>query len=293
MSASVQPLTDVLGAEINGVDISSGSHDANFQLALDALLDRQLVVIRGQSLEPGEFAAFAARFGQPHLHILDHLRHAEYPEILPLSNVFENGEPIGVYDGAAYWHTDMSYEADPAFATLVHSIEAPERGGDTRFCNMVRAYDALPGSMKSKIEDLSVVHHYGNRSDLDQESRTGASQLDERQQARVKNVHHPLVKRHPISGRKALYAVSGSSMGIGGWPQDEGVALLDELAAHATSPEFVHGHHYRVGDVVIWDNYGTMHSATLMPPATGPDDTRILHRISVTGLPAAHSPATH
>ena len=213
------PLSEMAGAEIDGVCLSGGDGAAVFRRVLDALVDRQVVVVRDQTLTPASFAGFAARFGRPQPHILDHLRHPEFPEILPLSNVFENGEPTGVYDGAAYWHTDMSYEADPAFATLVYAIKVPQSGGETRFADMARAYDALSDRVKARIDDLTVVHRYGNRADSDSSSRTGASPLNQAQSGRAENVFHPLVKRHPISGRKALYAVSGSSMGIDGWPQ--------------------------------------------------------------------------
>ncbi len=286
METEIRPLADALGAEITGIDLAADDQ-AGFQTVLSALLDRQVVAVRGQSLSPAAFARFAAHFGQPQPHILDHLRHPEEPAILPLSNIFKDGAPVGVYDGAAYWHTDMSYEADPAFATLVYSIQAPEAGGDTRFANLAGAYDGLSDAMKKRIADLVVRHHYGNRQDRDQGSRTGASPLSEEQQAKVTDVFHPLVLKHPLSGRKALYAVSGSSMGIQGWPDDEAADLLDELAAHATQPAYVHGHHYAVGDLVVWDNYATLHSATLTPPATCAVDTRLLHRISVTGLPAS------
>ena len=284
---NLRPLSDTLGAEISGIDLATPPDAALFGEILAALIDNHVIVIPGQALSAGAFAGFARLFGRPQPHILDHLRDAEYPEILALSNVFENGEPTGVYDGAAYWHTDMSYEAEPAFATLVYSIAAPADGGDTRFANMARAYDALPDATKQRIDALTVVHHYGNRADLEETSSTSASELTEAQKQRVDNVHHPLVMRHPISGRKALYGVAGSAMGIVGWPDDEAIALLDELTAHATAPRFVHAHRYAVGDVVVWDNSATLHAATLIAPATGPADTRLLQRISVKGTPAA------
>ena len=284
---NLRPLSDALGAEISGIDLATPPDAALFGEILAALVDNHVLAIPGQSLSPGAFAGFARLFGRPQPHVLDHLRHAEYPEILALSNVFENGKPTGVYDGAAYWHTDMSYEAEPAFATLVYAVAAPADGGDTRFANLARAYDALPGATKRRIDGLSVVHHYGNRANLDESSSTSASVLSDEQKRYVENVHHPLVLRHPISGRKALYGVAGSAMGIVGWPDDEAVALLDELTAHATAPRFVHAHRYAVGDVVVWDNSATLHAATLIAPATGPADTRLLQRISVKGTAAA------
>ena len=282
---SLRPLGEALGAEVTGLDLSLDPGEAVFDELLSAFVTHQVMVIPGQGLTAGQFARFARRFGRPQPHILSHLRHPDFPEILPLSNVFEDGEPTGVYDGAAYWHTDMSYEEEPAFATLVYSIQAPEEGGETRFANMVRAYEALPQKTRRMIDGLTVLHHYGNRSDPEEDSRTSASKLNEAQKKEVRNVYHPLVRPHPISGAKALFGVSGSSFGIVGWPDGEAVALLDELKTHATRPEFVYKHRYAVGDVVLWDNAQTLHAATLIPPATGPSDTRLLWRISVKGLP--------
>ena len=286
MPGRIRALSEAMGAELSGADLSAGDGTEVCRQVLGALVDRQVVVIRDQKLTPAAFARFAARFGRPQPHVLDHLRHPDFPEILPLSNVIEKGEPTGVYDGAAYWHTDMSYETDPAFATLVYSIKAPQSGGETRFANMAGAYDALSDRLKARIEDLTVVHRYGNRASPEPSSRTGASPLNQDQAGRVEDVLQPLVKRHPISGRKALYAVAGSSMGIEGWPHNEGVALLDELTAHATQSTFTYTHRYAVGDVVVWDNFATLHAATLIPPATGPGDTRLLHRISVKRNPS-------
>lgn len=283
---SLRPLGEALGIEVADLDLTRDLGDAEFQELLTAFVSYQVAVIPRQALEAGQFARFARRFGRPQPHILSHLRHADFPEILPLSNVFKDGAPTGVYDGAAYWHTDMSYEAEPAFATLVYSIQAPEAGGETCFANMARAYEALPEKTRTMIEGLTVLHHYGNRSDPSEESRTSASPLSDEQKEEVRNVYHPLVRPHPISGAKALFAVSGSSFGIVGWPDGEAMDLLDELKAHATRPEFVYRHRYAVGDLVLWDNASTLHSATLIPPATGPSDTRLLWRISVKGLPS-------
>lgn len=283
---SVRPLPEALGAEISGVELSGELDDRAMREILAAFVAHQVMVIRGQTLSAGQFARFAGRFGRPQPHILSHLRHPEHPEILPLSNVFQDGAPIGVYDGAAYWHTDMSYEAEPAFATIVYSIQAPADGGETCFANMVRAYEALPAKTRRMIDGLTVLHHYGNRTDPEEASRTSASPLSDEQKKEVRNVYHPLVRAHPISGAKALYGVSGSSFGIVGWPDGEAVALLDELKAHATRPEFIYRHRYAVGDVVAWDNPSTLHAATLIPPATGPADTRLLWRVSVKSLPS-------
>jgi hypothetical protein len=148
---------------------------------------------------------------------------------------------------------------------------------------MFSAYDALTASMKERIDDMVVLHHYGNRADMDESSRTSAERLTPEQKKRVTNVFHPLVQRHPITGRKSLYGVAGSSFGIVGMPDDEALELLDELKAHATQPRFVTQYDYGVGDVAAWDTYSTLHMATLHDRATTPETRRLLWRVSVTG----------
>ena len=139
------------------------------------------------------------------------------------------------------------------------------------------AYDDLPEVMKRRVDGLVALHHYGNRDDLDQASRTVASVLNEQQEGKMAWVRHPVVRHHPVTGRKALYAVSGSSFGIEGMPRDEAHALLDELKRHATQDKYRLRLKYGVGDLVIWDNASLLHSATL----TDPEDPRTLWRITV------------
>jgi taurine dioxygenase len=211
--------------------------------------------------------------------VLDQFHHPEYPGVLILSNVKHDGKPIGLADGGTYWHSDYSYLEIPARATTLYSIQVPKVGGNTLLADQVTAYEDLSDSMKKRIDGLVAVHHYGNRDDMDVTSRTVAYPPDERQKAQrgISFLTHPLVRRHPLTGRKALYAVAGTSMGIVGMPDDKGLALLRELAAHSTQPKYQFSVGYDVGDVVIWDNAAVLHSATL----TDPDDPRTLWRITV------------
>ena len=160
---------------------------------------------------------------------------------------------------------------------MLYSIVVPKVGGDTLFANQYAAYDDLSAAMKARIENLVGLHHYGNRDDLNETSRTVASVLTDEQKNRMNWVRHRIARAHPVTGRKALYAVSGSSFGIEGMPDDEAIALLDELKAHATQPKYQYRLKYGVGDVVIWDNASLLHSATLIDP----NDARTLWRITV------------
>src|SRR5213595_2322260 len=257
--------------------LETDSMRAPFKEIWDAFFRAQVLVFRGQKLAANEYLTFARQFGRPEPHVIDQFHHPEHADILILSNVKKDGAPTGLADAGTYFHTDYSYLEVPARATLLYSIQVPSKGGDTLFANQYAAYDALPGTMKHKLESLVALHHYGNRDDLDKGSRTVASVLSEEQEKKVTWVRHPVVRRHPVTGRKALYAVSGSSFGIEGMPQDEAIDLLDELRDHATQEKYQYRLKYGVGDVVIWDNASLLHAATL----TEPDDPRTLWRITV------------
>jgi taurine dioxygenase len=279
--ATFTPLSACFGLQAEGVDLSRPLTKQAFDELEAAFYRGALLVLRAQRLDPPQFHAFAQRLGVPEPHVIDQFHHPELRDILILSNVRRDGRPIGLADGGTYFHTDYSYLETPARATLLHSITVPSKGGETLFADQRAAYDDLPDSMKRRIEGLVGRHHYGNREDLDKSSRTVASVLTDEQEARLDWVRHPLVRVHPVTGRRALYAVSGSSFGIEGMPDDEGRALLDELKAHALQPKYRLGVKYGVGDVVIWDNLSLLHSATL----TDPDDPRTLWRITVKAPP--------
>ena len=250
---------------------------APFREIWDAFFAGQVLVFRGLELGASEFLAFARQFGRPEPHVIDQFHHPEHADILILSNVKKNGEPVGLADAGTYFHTDYSYLDIPARATMLYSLQVPMKGGDTLFADQYAAYDELPAAMKQRIDGLVALHHYGNRDDLDRDSRTVASVLSEEQERKMAWVRHPVVRRHPITGRKALYSVSGSSFGIDGMPQDEAIDLLDELKRHATQPKYQYRLKYGVGDLVLWDNASLLHSATL----TDPDDPRTLWRITI------------
>jgi alpha-ketoglutarate-dependent taurine dioxygenase len=284
----IKPLSPGFGLEAHGVDLSAPLSDAAFAEIEDAFFDGQVLAFRQQWLTCQQFLAFARRFGPPEPHVIDQFHHPDDPNILILSNVEIDGEPQGLADAGTYFHTDYSYLAVPARATMLYSIEVPEVGGDTLFANQYAAYDDLPAAMKAKIEPLRGIHHYGNRKIAEGEDRMAASALTAEQKQKMPLITHPIVRRHPVTGRKALYAVSGTSYGIVGMPDDEAVALLDELAAHATQDKYVLRFSYGIGDVVIWDNASLLHSATL----TDPDDARTLWRITVKEpAPAGHAEA--
>ena len=273
----LSPLSERFGVAVSGVDLSQPLSETAFRAIWDAFFAAQLLVVRAQSLTATQFLAFARCFGPPEPHVIDQFHHPEHADILILSNVVKDGKATGLADAGSYFHTDYSYLEVPARATLLYSIQVPRVGGDTLFANQYAAYDDLPSATKRRVDKLVTLHHYGNRDDLDERSRTAASVLTEEQKRRVDWVKHPLVRRHPITGRRALYAVSGSSFGIEGMLEGEALELLDELKHHATQQKYQYRLKYGVGDLVIWDNASLLHAATL----TAPDDPRTLWRITV------------
>ncbi len=273
------------GAEIVGVDFSGPVTDDDMRTVLRMFHEHAVILIRDQHIDFERYDWLTKQFGNQHPHFLDHLRMEGHPSILMLSNIIENGNPIGVFEGAAFWHTDVAYEDPSNSSTVVYGREWGCPGCPTHFCDTRAAYDALPDGMKKTIKDLMVLHHYGNRDDLIEDSATSAEKLTTDQKNRVENVYHPLAIKHPFTGRRSLYGVAGSSFGIVGMPDDEAISLLDELKNHALQPQFTTSIDFKVGDIGAWDTFATLHKATLLKPATGPDDRRLLWRISVNGFP--------
>ena len=269
-------LSDGFGVEVLGVNLPSLATDEFEQLQKN-FYQHQVLVARAQKLTATQFLQFARRIGPPEPHVIDQFHHPEHADILILSNVEKDGKPAGLADAGTYFHTDYSYLKVPARATMLYSIQVPKKGGDTLFANQQAAYEDLSKEAKAKIQNLVALHHYGNRNDQDRKSRTVASVLTEEQENRVTWVRHRVARPHPVTGRTALYSVSGSAFGIEGMAGEESRRLLDELTAHATQEKYQLRLKYGVGDVVIWDNASLLHSATL----TDPQDPRTLWRITV------------
>jgi len=264
------------GVEAEGVDLAALDESA-FRQVEKAFFEGQILVVRGQKLSARQFLDFGRRFGPAEPHVIDQFHHPEHADILVLSNVLKEGKPTGLADAGTYFHTDYSYLDVPARATTLYSIQVPRLGGDTLFANQYAAYDDLSHSMKRRVANLVALHHYGNRDDLDKASRTVASVLTGEQEQRLAWVRHPVARKHPVTGRTALYAVSGSSFRIEGMPDDEARDLLDELRDHATQEKYRVRLKYGVGDIVVWDNASLLHSATLIDP----NDPRTLWRITI------------
>jgi taurine dioxygenase len=278
------PAGKALGAEIEGVDLRS-IDDRQFQIIHQAWLDHLVILVRGQNLNDEALIAFSRRFGGLDWAPVQETgrRFVEgHPEIYVVSNVVENGVPIGsLGTGEAVWHTDMSYLEVPPKASMLYAIEVPATGGDTWFSNMYRACESLPASLQQRIASLSLKHDgtYNSGGYI----RQGMDAVDDPMTSA--GVFHPLVATHPETGRRVLYLGRRRNAYVGGLPLAESEALLDELWSYASRPELSYRHQWQVGDVVLWDNRCTMHRRD-------PFDTvsrRILHRTQIKGESALAS----
>ena len=276
--AAVIPSGKSLGAEIQGVDLRT-INDGEFAAIYLAWLDHLAVLVRGQTLTDEDLITFSRRFGDLDWAPVQETgrRFVEgHPEIYVVSNVMDNGVPIGSLGaGEATWHTDMSYLADPPKASMLYALEVPPAGGTTYFCSMYRAYEALPDALKRRISRLTLKHDgtYNSGGYV----RQGVVATNDPVQS--PGVYHPLVCRHPETGRRLLYLGRRRNAYIGGLPLAESEALLDELWSYATQEAFAWHNDWRVGDLVLWDNRCTMHRRDQFDPGT----RRIMHRTQIKG----------
>ena len=283
---SIGPLEGAnFGAEAVGIDIARGLDDEVLKALADAVHEHRLLVIRDQHMTEDRYLAFGRWWGEPIPHVLDHLRMPGYPEMMAIGNYGgEWKDNEAVRNGAAFWHTDQSYEAVPSSATMLFSIKSPETGGETQLADLKRAYDALSDEMKRRLEGRCAWHLYGAGSGEGDEAVANPLITGE-QVERVPPVRHLIVRPHDVTGRKTLYGVSGTPFAIEGMDEDEGAAILKELKRHALQERFIYRHKYRVGDIAIYDTTQTLHSGTPIEPAKDDRNTRLLWRISVRGKP--------
>jgi taurine dioxygenase len=284
----LEPLDGPFGRSVRGVDLSTGLADEDFGVLCQALYEHRVLVFKKQSIDKESFLGFGRKWGEPIPHVLDHLRMPGYPELLAIGNTGEWSKNDEVRNGAAFWHTDQSYEAMPATSTMLYSIKTPSSGGDTLIADMKAAYDGLDEEMKARINDLEAVHFYGATAAQDGEERVTPF-VNQEQIDSVPPVRHKLARKHSLSGEKALFAVAGTAYAIDGMQDDEAVALIAELKSHALQDRYVYRHKYEIGDIAMWDTQMTLHSATPIDYAAGAGTERLLWRISVRGKPIIYN----
>ncbi len=262
----VRRCTPAFGAEVTGVDLSRPVDDATFQRILDIFHEHEVIFFRGQDLTPEAHVAFSRRFGELEIHVRKDCLRPGYPELFVVSNIIENGKPIGTRDAGEFWHSDLCYMREPSRGSLFYAREVPEREGvvygDTLFASACAAYDALPEDMKQRLAGLKAVHSYVKGYYRPRKSGP-RPELTEEQKSRTPDVEHPLVRTHPETGRKCLFVNEGYTTRIAGLPEAESDELLEFLFGHITSPDFVYRHQWRAGDFLIWDNCAVQHRAML------------------------------
>lgn len=255
-----------VGAEIFGFDAASAG-DSAFAAARAAFAEHGVLCFRGQSLDADGLIAFTRRFGEIESYVLSDYTMAGYPEILIVSNIVEEGRPIGLTDAGTTWHTDMSYVAAPPLATILHAKEVPVDAagkvlGDTLFASTAAAYDALPEDVRTRLEGRRTTHSYeAKHARRAREGKSDRKPITQAQRDALPPVAHPVFRTHPESDRKCLYVIAGECEGITGLPDEEAAELLEMLAAHCVKPEFQYRHRWLTGDLVIWDNCLVQHLA--------------------------------
>ena len=267
-----KPLMPNFGVEILDVDVTKAEPD-ELAAVVDTFHRNGALVLRGQVMSQQQQLAFTRLFGAPEGNSRLEFCDPDYPEIYVISNKVVNGRAIGDPEAGIGWHTDFAYGAHPAMCTILHAQEVPAEGSDTLLADLCAAWNALPPERQEELDGL-VVHH-----SFAQLMRKRNAPMTRQQKEDLPDVFHPLIRRHPADGRKALY-VSGTTKGILNIANPDGIEMMEELIRYATQDCFVYRHKWRVGDILVWDNRVTLHTGTLF------DKTRYIrhcHRTWVTG----------
>ncbi len=267
----VRPLTPAIGAEIVGLDLRQRLDEVLFSRIIDTWHQHCVLLFRDQKLNEEEQVEFAERFG-PLARIHTGQFATRNPAVMLISNIREDGKPIGALpDGEMHFHSDQCYQEKPATGSMLYAIEIPSKGGDTLFANAYLAYEALPDSIKQRIDGKKALNAY----DYDSAStkRGGDVANDAPQYV------HPVVRTHPATRRKALYVNRLMTQRIEGLPADESEELLNFLFDHQERPEFVYGHVWRPGDLLLWDNRCALHARTDFDAG----ERRLLRRVTILG----------
>ncbi len=266
MKLTTRPLSPLLGLEVRGLNLNRGLSTELTDSLVGWLYQYGVVCLRKQQLTPADLLKVGEALGEPVQHNEENLRLDGLPGVMSLSNADERDDRQ--LNGGAHWHTDLIHSESPASFTLLHAVAVPAAGGGTRFASQTAAYDALPAERRQLAESVCVTHCYEGRTD-----------------GSMPTFRHPLVRPHPVTGRKALYGAADTGIGIEGMPQEQAQAILDEFESFATQQRFVYRHAYQLHDLVIWDNAQLLHCADPLKRTRDGQGARIMHRVSVRGWP--------
>jgi taurine dioxygenase len=281
MAIQMKNVGAALGAEVADIDLSKPLPQADIDAIEATWRERLVVVFHGQNLSDPQLIAFSQNFGEldpPGPNPYGEPFNKDHPELNVISNVLENGKPIGnLGDGEAVWHADMTYIDVPPKAALLHALEVPppEAGGNTYFANMYLAYGTLPADLKKAAEGKIAVHD-ASRNSAGMLRKGYKDVVDVRETV---GAHHPLVRTDPKTGRKALFLGRRPNAYVLGLSVADSEALLDSLWTHATQPRFTMCHEWKVGDLLMWNNLSVLHRRDPFDPKT----RRVMHRSQIKG----------
>ena len=278
-SFDVSRLPGPFGAEVVGLDLSVPLANEDFARIHRAHLAHHVLVFRDQCITPDEHVRFSQRFGPLQIHVQRKFQLAGHPPVLVVSNIRENGQPIGLGDAGHFWHSDLSYKERPSLGSLLHAQELPSEGGDTLFADQHAAYEALPSALKARIDKMQAEHSYLARYDELRARNPWRPALTQAQIDEVRPVIHPVVRTHPETGRKALFVSEHFTTRILGLAESDSRLLLHELFAASTQPRQQYRHRWQPHDLVFWDNRSVVHLAAGTPEHL----RRKLYRTTIEG----------
>ena len=273
---TLRPLEGGLGAEVLGLQVAAVD-DAIFPAVYAAFLKHQLLLFRDQILPPGDQVAFARRFGEVQVHVMDQYHASDYPELYTLSNLDASGKPSGKHPdrGTMAWHTDGSWRRTTGQATMLYAERMPSSGGGTGFADMYSAYEALDPAEQARLAKLRAVHNLN----FSRNRRHGEEPMTEAQRAAVPPVDHPIVRTHPETGRKCIF-LGDHAESIQGMDYAEGRRFIDALNERIVAAARTYTHRWRPGDFMVWDNRCLLHKAESYDTAHEP---RVVRRCTILG----------
>jgi taurine dioxygenase len=279
----VEPTGKILGATVTGMDLGKPMRDADFREILAALGRHSVLRFPDQDMDAAKLRDFSQWFGPIQGSVTGRYHHREVPEVGILSNVVENGEPIGIADAGQDWHTDMSYRDTIGFVNTLYAVKVPKRDGkaigDTLFVNTCAAYDGLDPALKERLKDCTATHDFNKFWDnMRHNHGSDRPALTPEQRAKRPPAVHPVFLRHPISGRTALYCNPGYAIRINELDPAESDRVLEHLFEHQLQSQYQYRHSWNERDLLIWEHIGTLHNAI---PDYGPNEHRLMLRCQV------------
>jgi taurine dioxygenase len=279
----IHPTGKALGATIEGIDLAHALSDPAFKQILRALGECGVLCFPKQRLATQQFVRFGRMFGELEINVANQFHEPGFPEVMVLSNLTAGGKPLGLADAGQGWHTDMSYSKEIALANVLYAVRVPTRDGrplgDTQFRNMHAAYEDLPAEVKHRLKERTATHDFAKFWDM-MRARPGSQRapLTREQRAKKPPVSQPIFRTHPITGRTVLYCNPGYATRIDGMADGESAELLQFLFAHQEQDKYFYAHQWTEGDVLMWDNIGTVHNALA---DYGADEPRYMRRLQI------------